>query len=145
MKLFHRRWYLLCKRIEDGEFRTLSFDRMQNVTPTNTHFEKDEDFNTELYFRNCFGIVNNDGTPTERILVRAYETERLSMRDLPIHSSQKEIFTSNEYSDFELTLRPTLDFAGYLVSRAGLVKVLEPQSLQDKVRELHQNGLNRYE
>jgi hypothetical protein len=145
VKLFHRRWYLLCKRIEDGEFRTLSFDRMQNVTPTNTHFEKDEDFNTELYFRNCFGIVNNDGTPTERILVRAYETERLSMRDLPIHSSQKEIFTSNEYSDFELTLRPTLDFAGYLVSRAGLVKVLEPQSLQDKVRELHQNGLNRYE
>lgn len=144
IKLFHRRWYLLCKKQENGEFRTLSFDRMQDIEITKETFERDSDFDAENYFNDYFGIVNGCDSAKEKVVIRAFGTERYSMRDLPIHISQKEIETTDEYSDFELHLHTTLDLAGYLVSRAHLIKVLEPASLVEKVCDLHRQALNLY-
>lgn len=144
IKLFHRRWYLLCKKRDTGEYRTLSFDRMIEISATNQKFEKDDIFNAELYYKDYFGIVSGDDSKIEKVIVRAYGTERLSMRDLPIHSSQKEIVTETDYSDFELNLHITLDFAGYLVSRSHLIKVLEPETLVNQICELHKKALDLY-
>ena len=144
IKLFHRRWYLLCKKRETGEFRTLSFDRMQGITVTHNKFKKDNQFDAECYFKDFFGIVSGDDSKSERVIIRAYGTERYSMRDLPIHPSQKEIATEEGYSDFELQVHTTLDFAGYLVSRSHLIKVLEPASLAEQVCDLHRKALDLY-
>lgn len=144
IKLFHRRWYLLCKRKDNGEFRTLSFDRMQSINVSDKKFTKDEAFDAECYFADFFGIVSGDDSKKEKVVVRAYGTERFSMRDLPIHSSQKEIVKGPDYSDFELRLHTTLDFAGYLVSRSHLIKVLEPATLAKQVCELHQKAIDLY-
>lgn len=145
IKLFRRRWYLLGKKSGTNEFRTLSFDRMIKVDITKDKFRMDKSFNAEQYYKDCFGIVSGDSTEVQTVKLRAFGTERLSMRDLPIHYSQKEIFTSNEYSDFELTLRPTLDFSGYIVSRSCLLKVLEPQWLSDKIQKMHEDAMKLYQ
>lgn len=144
VKLFHRRWYLLCKKQENGEFRTLSFDRMQQVSMTDECFAKDKSFNAEQYYKDYFGIVSGDDSEIQKVVIRAFGTEVFSMRDLPIHTSQREVSTEKAYSDFELHLHTTLDFAGYLVSRSHLIKVIEPMSLVNQVRELHQKALDLY-
>jgi hypothetical protein len=118
---------------------------MLKVDITKDKFRMDKSFNAEQYYKDCFGIVSGDGTEVQTVKLRAFGTERLSLRDLPIHFSQKEIFTSDEYSDFELTLRPTLDFSGYIVSRSSLVKVLEPQWLSDKIRKMHEDAIRLYQ
>lgn len=145
IKLFHRRWYLLCKNRESGQFRTLSFDRMQSINVSDKKFTKDEAFDAECYCADYFGIVSGDNSKKEKVIIRAYGTERYSMRDLPIHSSQKEIVIESDYSDFELNLHTSLDFAGYLVSRSHLIKVLEPTTLAKQVCELHQKALDLYD
>lgn len=145
VKLFHRRWYLLGRKQDSGEFRTLSFDRMEQLVVTATKFNMDEEFEAEQYFNDCFGIVNGDETELQRVVLRAFGTERLALRDLPIHRSQKEIFISEDYSDFEYSLRPTLDFAGYLVSRAVCVKVLEPEWLAQQICEMHEESMLLYQ
>lgn len=144
VKLFRRRWYLLGKKVGTDDFRTLSFDRMERIGMADDKFKLDKEFEADRYFKDCFGIVSNDGTELQKVLLRAFGTERFSMRDLPIHHSQKEVATKDEFSDFEFELRPTLDFSGYLVSRGALVKVLEPRWLADEICKMHEEAMKLY-
>ena len=46
---------------------------------------------------------------------------------------QREIYTSDEYADFELHLRPTYDFCMELLKVGAMIEVLEPQSLRHQL------------
>lgn len=145
VKLFHRRWYVLGRIADSDDFRTLSFDRIKSLTITGIKFEMDADFDAEQYFNDSFGIVNDDNTQVEKVVLRAFGMERFYMRDLPVHHSQKEIVTEADYSDFEYFLRPTLDFSGHLVSRGAYIKVLEPQWLAKEISRMHEDAIKLYE
>ena len=144
LKVYEKRWYVLGffeERVkENGEkraahFTVFSFDRIESVNVLNEKFRLKSDFCLKDYFRDSFGIVSGDGMMAERIVLRAYGREVYSMRSLPLHHSQQEIHTTNEFSDFELCMKPTMDFVGKLLSRGSWVEVMEPQSLRDEVAQ----------
>lgn len=143
VKLFRQRWYLVA-RFEGCMFKTYSFDRIESVELLDEKFKIDEDFDAARFFNDSYGIVVDDKMAPERIVLRAYGYERYYLRDLPLHHSQREITSTDEYCDFELTLRPTSDFKAQLLSRGQWVEVLEPQSLADEIVEWHQNAIERY-
>lgn len=144
VKLFHQRWYLLgC--LSNGFLATFSFDRMEEVKMTLTKFKLPEDFDASEYFRESYGIVVNDKVKTERIALRAYGYEPYNLRDLPLHHTQREINKTEDYSDFELRLKPTTDFMTKLFSRGEWLEVLEPQSLADELIEWHRKAIERYQ
>lgn len=134
LKLYHRRWYLLA-RYESGLFRILSLDRIREVEISDDTFAIEDDFNADAYFSDCFGVVRDEDMEPERIIIRAFGTEVNYLRDLPLHHSQHEISGTNDYTDFELYLRPTLDFQGQILSRGSRLMVLSPQSLADNIRQ----------
>lgn len=74
-----------------------------------------------------------ESVPLQRIVLRADKCHQHYMRTLPLHHSQREIFTCDDYADFELALRPTYDFYMKLMSFGNMIKVLEPKSLQEKI------------
>ena len=85
-----------------------------------------------------------ENVEVERIVIRAFGYEPYYLRDLPLHHTQREINSTDEYSDFELRLRPTSEFKAQLMSRGQWIEVLEPQSLADEIVEWHKNAINRY-
>ena len=144
VKLFRRRWYLLGQFTDTENFAVFAFDRMVEVKMEATKFKMDEDFDAADYFSESYGIVVDNHLEAQRIVVRAYGTERYYLRDLPLHPSQREIRSAEDYCDFELALRPTSDFKAQLMSRGQWIEVLEPQSLADELIEWHQMAINRY-
>ena len=104
----------------------------------------DKDFEAVGFFSDSYGIVVDDKIESQRIVLRAYGYEPYYLRDLPLHHSQREINTTEEYSDFELNLKPTADFKAQLMSRGQWIEVLEPQSLADEIVEWHKNAIERY-
>ena len=143
IKLFHQRWFLLgC--LSNGFWATFSFDRMEEVKMTPTKFKLPEDFDASEYFSESYGIVVNDKVKTERIVLRAYGYEPYNLRDLPLHHTQREINKTEDYSDFELRLKPTTDFMTKLFSRGEWLEVLEPQSLAEELIEWHRKAIERY-
>ncbi len=144
VKLFNRRWYALVKALKKGDFIMLAFDRIKDLEITCEKFDYDRDFDAAHWFCDCYGIVKDTDVAVQRVVIRAYGQEAFYLRDLPLHASQKEIARREEYSDFELTLRPTGDFQTPLLSRGAAIKVLEPQWLADAIRDSHLKAVARY-
>lgn len=143
VKMFRQRWYLLGK-LSNGLLSTYSLDRIMDIEILNKKFKLEEDFNAADYFHDVYGIVVDDKIPLHRIVLRAYGFERYYMRDLPLHHSQHEINATEEYTDFELTLKPTSEFKTKLLSRGEWLKVMEPQSLAEEIIEWHKKAIERY-
>ncbi|HEY9543018.1 MULTISPECIES: helix-turn-helix transcriptional regulator [Bacteroidales] len=134
IKMFHRRWYLLAKSIGEDKIRLYGLDRIGDVELTGERFELPKDFDASGYFDSFFGIVLDENVPVERIIVRANRQHQHYLRTLPLHKTQHEIYTCDEYADFELYLRPTYDFVMELLHAGAMVEVLEPLSLRETMK-----------
>ena len=116
---------------------------MLSVTLTEESFEMPEDFSPQQYFADYFGVLT-DETPMAHVVIRTYGKTANYFRTLPLHHSQRELATTDDYTDFSFDIRPTADFIGQLLSYDSGLEVLEPQDLRQKVRQLIANNLKRY-
>lgn len=139
IKLFRRRWYLLCKNSKG--LMVLSFDRVTSLALTDESFAVDHDFDAESFFAEYFGVMTDSRIPLTRIVLRAYGNERFALRDLPLHPSQHLLEEAEDHVDFELRLRPTTDFLAHLLSRGRWVEVLSPNDIAQKISDLHREAI----
>ena len=61
------------------------------------------------------------------------------------HQSRRPTNIGEDYVDYEYNLCPTLDFFGCLLSRGSYIRVLEPQWVAVKVRNMLLEASKRYE
>ena len=154
LKLYNRRWYMLVKKADaptpcedkdkKGDLFIFSLDRIESIEILQTKFVVDKNFDAEAYFNDCFGIMVDGSLKAERIVLRAYGLESFYLRDLPIHHTQKEIKKTEEYTDYELKLRPAEDFIEHLLSLSTRVRVIEPAWLAKEMQQRLRDALSVY-
>ena len=149
VKVHHRRWYLLARYSESGDFRHLALDRMKEVMMLDTTFTIDPGFDTEAYYDGAYGVLTGmeDEYDIEDVRIRVYnDFHRVEyLRTLPLHRSQKEVETSSEYAVFAYRLRPTDDFLNAVLALGGDAEVLEPAWFREYVAEELKRMLGRYD
>lgn len=145
LKMFHQRWYLLgkCER-KDYRMAIYALDRMTRLIETDSTFTMDPNFDSENFFKRFFGVFINEDIPAKHIVIRAYPPMTNYLRTLPLHHSQKEISTTNDYSDYEYFVVPTFDFRQAILKEGSELEVLEPQSFRDEIKEELTKTINRY-
>lgn len=143
LKLFHQRWYMLAKT-QECTMRLYALDRVQSLSLTDETFEMPKDFSPQDYFAEYFGVLTDNTVPMAHIVIRAHNWTPDYLRTLPLHQSQRELESTEHYTDFSFDLRPTSDFIGQLLSQGSGIEVLEPQELREKMRNLIAENLNRY-
>jgi hypothetical protein len=116
---------------------------MLSVEMTNETFKMPDDFSPEAYFAEYFGVLT-DETPLAHVVVRAYGRTSNYLRTLPLHASQREVASCEDYADFSFDIRPTADFIGELLSYDVGLEVLQPADLREKIRLLLSQSLQRY-
>ena len=145
VKLFNKRWYVIVKFPEPtGNLFTLALDRILSIELTEERFTYEKGFSPVGWFKDCYGIVRDPDVPVQRVVIRAFGKEANYLQDLPLHPSQKAVAVSDEYTDFEMTLRPTADFYSPLLARGAAIKVLEPESVANDIKALHQAAFKLY-
>lgn len=153
VKMFMQRWYVLGHFHRDATadkeasdyFGVFSFDRIKEMhLMEQMKFVINPEFDADEFFKECMGVIANDQTPMERVLVRVFGEERYYLRDLPLHHSQKEVAEGDGYADFEYHLRPTTDFRMALLSRGKNAKVMEPQTLAKQIQTELREALGLY-
>ena len=141
VKLFHQRWYLLSHT--GHHYATYALDRMKAVSLTDEPFEMPADFSPQAYFDEYFGVLTDD-TPMAHVIVRAHKWMPNYLRTLPLHHSQRELTSTEDYTDFSYDIRPTSDFLGELLRHSEGIEVLEPLDLREKMRQMIADMLKRY-
>jgi hypothetical protein len=87
-------------------------------------------FNPEFYFENSFGINKHDDIKPCIVKMKVFGKKCKYLQTLPIHSSQQEIETKEDYSIFSFYLAPTADFQTELLSHGSEIEVLSPEKLR---------------
>ena len=141
IKLFHQRWYLLS--FTGSHYATYALDRMLAVSLTEEDFKMPADFSPQKYFAEYFGVLT-DETPMAHVIVRAHDWTPNYLRTLPLHHSQRELTSTDHYTDFSFDIRPTADFLGQLLSHGDGIEVIEPSDLRQKMKQLITENLKRY-
>lgn len=134
LKLYKQRWYMLTNVKQ--QFRTFSLDRIKSLELSEQTFLLEKDFDAEKFFHDYFGVFRDESTPPQEVIIRASKAERPYLRDLPLHHSQKEIVTTDEYSDFSYFLSPSDDFIGEILRKKDRLSVISPTELREKTLKI---------
>ncbi len=143
LKLYKQRWYMLVKVKQ--QFRIFSLDRIKHLEVLAQTFQLEKDFDAEEYFHNNYGVFRDDTMPPQEVTIRVSKSERPYIRDLPLHHSQKEIVTTDEYSDFSYYLSPSDDFIGEILRKKDRLYVISPIELREKVLKSIKEMAKNYE
>lgn len=84
------------------------------------------------------------GGKPEKVVLKASENQQNFLRSLPLHHSQQEIESGEDYAVFEYYIVPTYDFEQELLSFANTIEVLKPQWLREEMKNKIKMMLEKY-
>lgn len=147
VKVFRQRWYVIGKVKGKKTLWRWALDRFISMEITEQKFRLLKDFSAKIYFEDAFGvIVDEDECPVETIRIKVFSENHRDdyIRHLPLHASQREIERHEDYSIFEVRVRPAYDFCQELLSYGEEVEVLSPQYLREYIAERIKKAKKRY-
>lgn len=133
VKLFKQRWYLVGRSPYNNKVLIYALDRILHMFVTETRFDMPKAFQPSEYFKEYYGVIIDSDFDVEKVKLKVSKNQSNYLRSLPLHHSQQEIQTTNEYSIFELSIRPTFDFYQEILRNGEDMEVLEPLWLRNEI------------
>ena len=136
IKIFKQRWYLIAYKEDSNSLRIYALDRIQNLKITNETFVFDQNFESNRYFENSFGIIVDETISAEIVTIKVENSKAKYLKSLPLHHSQREIRQEGNYTFFEYFLRPTYDFRQEILSHGAKIEVLSPDWFRQEIKTI---------
>ena len=144
LKEFKNRWYVMANDNKDGNIKSFALDRLTNLEITNSKFEFPTDYSIEENYRYCFGIIHpNDEVPQD-IILSFDPTQGKYVKTLPLHATQQILIDNDEELQIKLKLCISHDLVMELLSFGDNMKVLQPKSLANEIKTVHQKAYKQY-
>ena len=144
VKLFRQRWYLLGRSPYKNKMMIYALDRIQELQVTDEKFELPTTFNAYDFFSEYFGVVVNNEIHCKRVKLKVASYQANYIRAVPLHHSQKEVERNENYSIFELWLRPSDDLTREILWHGEAIEVLAPLELRKEVANKIENMSRKY-
>lgn len=147
VRLFKQRWYVIGEVAEKKCAMSCALERISDleIMEDKRSISKglSKLLNPETYFEHCFGIIRQ--FEPEIIRFRAFWPQNAYLRDVPIHISQTEVAKSEDYTDFEIYVRPTYDLKQEFLWNRDKMAVLSPESFRQDMINVLKATLEGYE
>jgi predicted DNA-binding transcriptional regulator YafY len=145
LKQYKQRWYMLLQKGTDT-IRIYGLDRISNleIVPNAENTPK-VDIKPATYWDNYYGIYTHKDKNPEVVKLKVSPKYTKFLRSLPLHHSQKEVETNEDFSIFSYFLCIERDFISEILSNGTDIEVLEPQSLREEVSATIRKMLGKYE
>jgi predicted DNA-binding transcriptional regulator YafY len=135
LKEYRNRWYLISFDNDKDTIITYALDRMSDLTITTEVNTKAFSFDADAYFKYVIGIsVDNTSKPQE-VILKVNTVAAKYLQSQPLHFSQKLILEENETSTLSLEVMVSEEFIRLLLSFAGEIEIVKPQSLRKIILE----------
>ncbi|MEE0235017.1 MAG: WYL domain-containing protein [Bacteroidales bacterium] len=143
VKEFAKRWYIVAYCIERKGLRVYGLDRIRHLEVTGESFRMPKNFDVDELFSTSFGIY----IPEEKgrtITFRTSPTDARFLRDLPLHSSQREISSDGESVTFSIFVCPNKALVMEFCKYGSGLEVLSPEDIRTQVAEEHRKAAEKY-
>ncbi len=143
LKEHKNRWYLICRESGSEMYKVFGLERMDEVVVLKDKFVRNPDFEAEEFFKNSLGITANPKLKVEEVKFACNEVLIQYLESQPIHGSQSIRFTERG-GIVTLNIIVTFELVQMLSGWAHEVKVLQPKSLINELKDRHQMAINNY-
>jgi proteasome accessory factor B len=144
LKEFKNRWYIMAKDSKDNNIKSFALDRLTNLEITNQTFQYPENYNIEQSYRYCFGIISPKAEEPQDIILSFDPFQGKYIKTLPLHHTQQVLVDNDEEMKILLKLCLTHDLVMELLSFGDNVKVIEPNTLADQIKQAHERAFRQY-
>lgn len=145
LKTWEQRWYLVAQPAnQEHGLSVYALERMDNVRLTDERMVRSVKTTPEEYFDGSFGVNHSDCQKPESIKIKVYGAQVDYVRALPIHESQKEIETTDEWSIFEYRIVPCFNLYQQLLWHRERLEVLEPLCVREAMKTIIEDMRKNY-
>ena len=137
LKTWEQRWYLAAE--PDNHHHGISIfalERMDNIRLTEQKMLPSNDVTADEYWEGSFGVNHSDNQVPERIVIKVYGSQVNYVRALPIHESQKEVKTNDDFSLFEYHIVPCYNLYQQLLWHREKLEIVEPIHMREEMAKI---------
>ena len=145
LKEFKNRWYVLAKDSKDNNIKSFALDRLTNLEITNQTYQYPDNYSIEQSYRYCFGIISPNDEEPQDIILLFNPFQGKYIKTLPLHETQQVLVDNDKETRIKLKLCLTHDLIMELLSFGDNMKVIEPKSLADEIKQAHKNAYKQYD
>lgn len=136
VRLWGQRWYVIGVDMDQMVQRVYALERILElnlgVKLTKAARQEKSKIDAASYFYTSYGVIREG--QAEFVKIRAYWPQDAYLKDVPLHHSQQVVEETEDYTDFELYLKPTYDFIQAILAQREQVQVLAPESVREELR-----------
>ena len=144
LKEFKNRWYIMAKDSKDNNIKSFALDRLTNLEITNQTYQYPDNYSIEQSYRYCFGIISPNDEEPQDIILSFDPLQGKYIKTLPLHDTQQVLVDNDEEMKIKLKLCLTHDLVMELLSFGDNMKVIEPKSLADQIKQAHEKAYRQY-
>ena len=145
LKTWEQRWYLVAEPDNQHHGQTVfALERMTNLKLTEGQMLPYSSITCEEYFDGSFGITHSEDQKPEVIRIKVFGSQVDYVRALPIHESQKEVETTDDWAIFEFRIAPCYNFYQQLLWHREKLEVLSPTKVRREMKIIINNLVKLY-
>ncbi|WP_020599891.1 helix-turn-helix transcriptional regulator [Spirosoma panaciterrae] len=142
---YRNRWYLDGYDLTADRTKTFGLDRIQQLTPTDQPIQLSHAGKSRTDRRHVIGVTAPASAQPKRMVLRVDKTEAHYFKTLPLHTSQRLIWETAQFSDFELFVILNHELEREILAFGEWVEILEPVELRKKMAKRLTTLLSRYQ
>lgn len=144
LKEHKNRWYVLGLLHSKRKPITLALDRIDKVDISETTFIENNQFDPASYFSDFLGVTCTQG-PVEEIVLEATPLLAGYIKTQHLHHSQRILREDTNGLSFSLKLIVNYELISQILGYGSDLKVIQPLSLQQQVKQRLMESLKYYE
>ncbi|MCC5937506.1 MAG: WYL domain-containing protein [Lunatimonas sp.] len=148
LKQYNRRWFLLGKTRRSPTCTTFPLDRIKQVDRSKYPYEPYPGDQPEEFFEDIVGVINDPDQEPMEILLEVDPSRFPYLNSKPIHDSQKRLSVDADtpgWHRIRFLLKPNYEFYAILLSHGDKVKVISPEKVRKKLKEIINKMASNYE
>ncbi|GAB4053564.1 WYL domain-containing protein [Spirosoma litoris] len=144
LKEYRGRWYAFSWVSELNKITNLALDRVVIIKPALTKYRLNQEFDPVVYFSPIVGVTLPEGGEEQNVKIKVAPSSASYIRSKPIHLSQLEEESVDQYSIFTYKLIPNFEFEAELLRLGEAVEVLSPTDFRTKLQQRLSDALTLY-
>ena len=144
LKENNNRWFCFGHNHKYSYLMNIGLDRIVDFKISLQPFQENETYDLGEHFGSIVGVTQPDNIPRQKIVFKAYWSQRKYIKTKPIHESQKVVELKEEFGVFEIEVVPNYELEARLLSYGDTVEVMEPEAFKEKMKARITALLSRY-